>query len=177
MPLHLVLQTSVNAVRQEAQAIVRQSLASIGVEIELKVIDSSVFFGPVGNSTNTTGHFYADLAMYARSNLHPDPEDYMRHWLCAEAAQKSNNWSGSNRARYCNPAYDALYEQSRTEIDPDKRRALFIAMNDLLIEDAALIPLVERRPRSFGLANGIALGRDPTAWDVDVWDIADWQRQ
>jgi hypothetical protein len=31
--------------------------------------------------------------------------------------------------------------------------------------------------RSFGLSNEIALGRDPTAWDVDVWDIAEWRRR
>jgi peptide/nickel transport system substrate-binding protein len=49
-------------------------------------------------------------------------------------------------------------------------------MNDLLIEDAALIPLVGRSS-AFGLNNQVALGRDPTAWDVDVWDIADWRRR
>lgn len=176
-PLHLVLQTSVNDVRQRTLDIVRTSLATIGVEIEPKIIDASIFFGPVGDNTNTTGHFYADLEMYARANLNPDPDGYMRHWLCAEAAQKSNNWSGSNRARYCNPEYDALFQQAHTELDEDKRRALFIAMNDLLIEDAALIPLVGRRPRSFGLSNDIVLGRGPTGTDVEVWDIADWRRR
>jgi peptide/nickel transport system substrate-binding protein len=176
IPMHLVFQTSVNDVRQKTQDIVRQSPGSIGVEIEPKVIDASIYFGPPTASTNTTVHFYADLEMYARGNDNPEPDDYMRQWLCAEASQQANGWTGANYARYCDPAYDALYEQSRTELDPDKRRALFIAMNDLLMEDAALVPLVER-PTALGLSNSIVLDRGPTPWDPETWDIADWQRK
>ena len=49
---------------------------------------------------------------------------------------------------------------------------LFVQMNELLIQDMAVIPLVQ-------LANPVAVGvhlrgYDFTAWDVEVWDIADW---
>jgi peptide/nickel transport system substrate-binding protein len=170
MPLRLVFQTSVNDVRHRTQEIVRSSLAEIGIEIEPKIIDASIFFGPVADSTNTYQHLYADLEMYTDFNHNPEPDDYMRRWLCAEAAQKANEWSAPNRARYCNWAYDALYERARVALDPGQRSALLIAMNDLLIEDAALIPLVGRST-AFALNNQIALGRDPTAWDVDVWGV------
>ncbi len=66
----------------------------------------------------------------------------MKAWTCAEAAQMANNWALSNWSRYCNPEYDALYDQAANELDPEKRRQLFIQLNDLLIEDVALIPLV-----------------------------------
>jgi peptide/nickel transport system substrate-binding protein len=81
-----------------------------------------------------------------------------------------------NVARYCDPAYDGLFAQASRAIDPDRRRALFIAMNDLLITDTVAIPLVGRAV-SFGLSNQIVLGRQPTAWDYEVWDIADWRRR
>ena len=87
----------------------------------------------------------------------------------------ANNWSASNWSRYCNPAYDALYEKSRVELDPEKRRALIIQMNDLLIADGAVLPLVER-----SLVIGISprlVGVDPTPWDSDVWNIKDWHRR
>ncbi len=176
MPLRLELQTSVNPVRQKTQEIVRNSLASIGVAIEPQIVDASIFFGPVSESTNTIRHFYTDLQMYAANNDNPEPDDYLRRWLCGEPAQRANQWSAPNCARYCNPAYDALYQRLRATLDPQQRRDLLIAMNDLLIEDVALIPLVER-PIAFGLSNQIALGRDPTPWDLDFWDIADWRRQ
>lgn len=99
----------------------------------------------------------------------------MRAWLCAEAQQQAIGWSAANNARYCNPAYEDLYEKAQAEFDPDQRRALFIAMNDLLIDDVALIPLVQR-PTPIGLSNDIELDRPLTNWDVDVWDIANWHR-
>ena len=173
--LSLVFQTSVNSVRQKTQEIVKQALELIGFEVELKIIDSSIFFGPVKDSTNTRRHFYADLEEFSFSNKSPDPDAYMRSWTCTEAAQMANSWSASNWSRYCNPAYDALYERSRGELDPDQRRDLIIQMNDLLIANAAVIPLVERSI-ILGI-NDKLKGVDPTPWDSDVWNIKDWWRE
>lgn len=172
--LSLVFQTSVNSVRQDTQEIVKAALESIGFEVELKFIDSSIFFGPVGENTNTRRHFYADLEEFNFSNKSPDPGAYLKAWTCDEAAQQANNWSSSNWSRYCNSAFDTLYERSVTELDPDMRRDLIIQMNDLLIDDVAVIPLVERF-LAFGISNTIE-GYNPTPWDVDVWDIKDWRR-
>jgi peptide/nickel transport system substrate-binding protein len=174
--LRLEFQTSINPIRQKTQEIVRSALASIGVAIEPRIVDASIFFGPVSESTNTIRHFFSDLQMYSSNNDNPEPDDYLRRWICDEAAQQANQWSAANRARYCNPAYDDLYRRLGATLDPQQRRDLVIAMNDLLIEDVALIPLVER-PIAFGLSNQIVLGRDPTPWDLDFWDLADWRRQ
>jgi peptide/nickel transport system substrate-binding protein len=97
----------------------------------------------------------------------------MKGWTCDEIAQMANDWSLSNWARYCNPAYDALYEEAAKELDPDKRRQLFIQLNDFLIEDVALIPLVHI---AFATAiNADLQGLSITPWDVEVWNIADWR--
>jgi len=173
--LSLLFQTSVNAVRQETQEIVKRALESIGVEVELKIIDASIYFGPVADNTSTRRHFYADLEEFNFSNKSPDPGAYLSAWTCDEAAQMANNWSSANWSRYCNPAFDALYERSTRELDPDKRRQLIIEMNDLLIEDVAVIPLVERA-LAFGVTKNLE-GIDPTPWDVDVWNIKDWRRK
>jgi peptide/nickel transport system substrate-binding protein len=98
----------------------------------------------------------------------------MKNWTCDEIVQKSNDWSGNNIERWCNPAYDALYEQSRTEMDPEKRRQLFIQMNDLIIEEVVLIPLVDRAG-VHGVSNAL-VGVDLTAWDSELWNIKDWRR-
>ncbi len=172
--LSVLFQTSINPVRQQAQRIIEQALESIGFEVELKNIDSSIFFGPVTENTNTRRHFYADLEEFAYSNKSPDPGAYMKNWTCDEIAQRSNNWSLGNWARYCNPAYDEIYRRSSAEIDLEKRRQLFIQMNDLLIEDVAVIPLVHLVDFS-GVSNSL-YGLDLTPWDVEVWNIKDWYR-
>ncbi|OCP19815.1 MULTISPECIES: peptide ABC transporter substrate-binding protein [unclassified Ensifer] len=175
VPLSLVFQTSFNSVREATQDIIKADFASIGVKVEKKLIDSSIFLGSTPDSTNSRRHFYSDLEEFAYGNKGPDPGSYMIGWTCAEAAQKVNNWSGSNWARYCNADYDALFQASATEMDPEKRRRLFVAMNDLLISVAAVIPLVEWSYVS-GLRNDIA-GYDPTPWDSETWNIATWHRK
>ncbi len=87
----------------------------------------------------------------------------------------ANNWAPGNWARYCNPAYDELYLRSTKEMDPEKRRALFLRMNDILIEDAAVIPLVHLVDWN-GISTTVA-GVELTAWDVEVWNIKDWRRE
>ncbi len=173
--LSMVFQTSVNSVRQKTQQIIKNALESIGFEVELKIIDASIFFGPVRDNTNTRRHFYADLEEFTFNNKSPDPGAYLRAWTCGAIAQKANNWSAPNWPRYCNPEFDVLYEQSTTELDSQKRRRLIVQMNDFLINDFAVIPIVERSS-AFGISNDL-VGIEPTPWDVDVWNIKDWRRK
>jgi peptide/nickel transport system substrate-binding protein len=173
--LSVVYQTSINKVRQKTQDIVGQALESLGVHVEKKMIEGSIYLGSSNESTNTRRHFYADLEEYAHGNKGPDPGAEMSAWVCKEAAQMKNGWSSPNNSRYCNPAYDALYEQSTTEMDPQKRRQLFIQMNDILIRDSAVIPLVHWADTS-GIANDIE-GYNPTPWDSETWKIAEWYRK
>lgn len=172
--LSVVFQTSTNTVRQATQEIVKRDLAEIGFRVEIKSVDSSIFLGPVADNTNTRRHFYADLEMFAFGSRSPDPGAWLKGWTCDEAAQQANNWSTANWGRYCNAEFDGLYAQSATEIDPAARREFIIQMNDLLIEDVAVIALVER-PLSIGINTAIE-GLAPSAWDADVWNIADWRR-
>ncbi len=165
-------QTSANALRQETQKIVQRALKSIGVEVEIKVI-SSAFFDSDPNNPNTAYHFYADLQEYSDGNPNPDPGSYMQYLTSDQIPQRDNNWTGENVGRWKNSEYDALYQQSTTEIDPDKRTQLFIQMNDKIIQDVAVIPLVHRG-RVSGVNPDLA-GLDPTPWDAEVWNIKDWR--
>ena len=173
--MQMVFQTSVNPLRQKTQAVVKQGLQSIGVGVELKSIDPSVYFSSDSSNNDTVEHFYADLQMYTTGNTSPDPAAYMNFMTCDQIPQKANNWSGDNNARYCNSEYDRLWQQASQELDPEKRSQLYIQMNDLLIEDAAVIPLVHRADvMAFG--NTIT-GYEPTAWDMRTWDIMNWKRE
>ena len=174
LEMQVVFQTSLNPIRQKTQAIVRESLRTIGVDVELRVIDSSEFFSGDPNSRNTLERFRADLQAFSGRNRSPDPGPYMRDWTCDEITQMSNNWSGRNVERWCNETYEALYDQVNREFDLEKRRDLFIQMNDLLIEDVVVIPLVHRAAVS-GVNNAIA-GLDLTPWDSEFWNIKDWRR-
>ena len=172
--MQMVFQTSVNPLRQKTQAVVKQGLQSIGVGVELKSIDPSVYFSSDSSNEDTVEHFYADLQMYTTGNTVPDPATYMNFMTCNQIPQKANNWSGDNNSRYCNPEYDRLFQEARQELDPQRRAQLFTEMNDLLIEEVAIIPLVHRAD-VMAFSNSIT-GYEPTAWDMRTWDIMNWQR-
>ena len=172
--LRLVFQTSIQPLRQAAQEQVKKDLEAIGFAVELKQVDASIFLGPPKDTTDTRRQFYADLEEFAFSNKSPDPAAYMAGWVCDQAAQKENDWSLPNWSRYCNPEFDALFDQAAAELDPDKRTELFVRMNELLIQDVAVIPLVNT---TLPTAISVDLkGYDATPWDVEVWKIADWYK-
>ena len=98
----------------------------------------------------------------------------MQFWTCSQIPQQSNNWTGLNIERWCSPAYDELYQQAVAELDPEKRRQLFIQLNDMLVEDVVMIPVVFLADMS-GVSQTIA-GVDLTPWDTNTWNIKDWRR-
>ena len=172
--MQIVFQTSVNPVRQKTQEIVKQSLEQIGIGVELKSIDASVYFSSDPANRETLDRFSADLQMFATGNTNPDPGAYLKTYTCDEIAQKANNWSKGNYARHCNPDYDALWNQAAATLDPNTRRDLFIQMNDLLINEAAVMPIVHRADVS-GVSNRLT-GINLTPWDLSTWNIAEWRR-
>jgi peptide/nickel transport system substrate-binding protein len=174
MEMKVVFQTSVNPLRQKTQQIVKQALQQIGVEVELKSIDPSVFFSGDPASNDTIERFSADMQMYTTGNTNPDPTAYLQGFTCLEIPQQSNNWNGSNTSRYCNPDYDQLWQQSTQELDTEKRRQLLIEMNDLLVKEAVLIPMVHRAD-VIAISNSLQ-GVDLTPWDLRTWNIGNWHR-
>ncbi|ELS05426.1 ABC-type dipeptide transport system, periplasmic component [Xenococcus sp. PCC 7305] len=172
--MSIVFQTSVNPLRQKTQAIIKRDLQALGIEVELKSIDASVYFSSDPSSEDTVERFYADLQMYTTGNTNPDPGTYMQFYLCESVPQKSNGWQGNNRARYCNEKYDALWRQANKELDSKQREQLFIEMNDLLVNEAVVIPLVHRANVT-AFSNDVT-GYELTPWDMRTWDIMNWQR-
>ncbi|MFN8495608.1 MAG: peptide ABC transporter substrate-binding protein [Caldilineaceae bacterium] len=173
--LQILLQTSVNPVRQKTQEIIKQALESIGFKVDLKSIDSTVFFSASPTNLDNINHFYADVEFYTQGSSSPDPGAYLGTWTTDQIAQKANNWSGNNVARWSNPAYDKLYAQAQLELEPAKRQQLIIQLNDLVINDYVLIPLVHRTfpTGASKTLDGIVL----TPWDSNLWLVKDWVRK
>jgi peptide/nickel transport system substrate-binding protein len=171
--LKFLFQTSINATRQKTQAIIKQSAAKAGIELELKAVTGSVFFSSDVANPDTYGKFWADMQMYTTSMTQPDPERFMEQHASWEVASKANKWLGRNTARWRNDEYDRTFRASQTELDPLKRAALFIRMNDLLVNDNVVIPLVGR-PRVRGAA--LRLVAPLSGWDLDFWALQDWYR-
>ena len=171
----MLYQTSINAPRQKNQQIVKQAAAKAGIELELKAVTASVFFSSDGANPDTYPHFYSDLQMYNNGLGAPDPQYFMNQFTSWETAAKANKWQGRNITRWRNEEYDRAYTAADTELDPVKRAALFIKMNDLVIQNVVVIPVLWR----FGVsASATKLkGMDLTGWDSAFWRLPYWYKQ
>lgn len=173
--LHILYQTSTNAVRQDFQSIIKQWWNDIGVEVELKNIDGSVYFGGDAGSPDTFQKFYADVEMYANNFDGTDPEPYLAQYTCNKIPGPDNQWQGENINRFCDPAYDALVVELGKTGDIEKRAELAKKMNDMLTKDSmVIVPLVDRG-RNSAVSN--TLGGDIiNPWDSELWNASDWYR-
>jgi peptide/nickel transport system substrate-binding protein len=173
--LKLVFQTAINAPRQKTQAIVKQACQKAGIDIELKSVTASVYFSSDVANPDTARKFYSDIQMYTIGTPSvPDPERFMQQFVSWEIASKDNKWQGFNPTRWRNEEYDKIYRAAQSELDPVKRAALFIKMNDMVVEDVAVIPVVNRR---WVAAMSHKLRATLSGWDNDFWNLKDWYRE
>src|SRR5205085_8604270 len=171
--LKFVFQTSINQPRQKTQAIVKQACQKAGIELELKSVTASVFFSSDVANPDTYSKFYCDIQMYTPTMTEPDPEAFMRVFNSWEISSKENKWQGRNITRWRNEEYDKAFRAAEGELDPVKRAALFIRMNDLVTGNQAIIPVVGR-PKVSAISS--KLHAAISAWDNDMADLANWYR-
>ena len=173
--LSILYQTTVNPIRQDFQALIKDWWTELGVQVELKAIDPGVFFGGDAGSPDTFQKFYADVEMYANNSDNPDPETYLSRYKCVNAPSPENQWQGENMNRFCDPAYDAKVAELSTTTDLAARQTIAKQLNDMVTKDSmTVIPLVHRGTLS---AHSNALGGVIiNAWDSELWNVADWFR-
>jgi peptide/nickel transport system substrate-binding protein len=174
--------TTVNAVRQKTQAVVKQSLEQLGFKVQLEQVEAGIFFDSAPGNEQNIRHFYWDMEEHAVNATSSVPLAIMAAWYSGEdrhnVSQKSNNWSGENIQRYINDDYDALYEKLLVATTLEEAGELLIQLNDMVIEDYAVIPMVNRSADTYAIsktlrAENVAIG---VGLEFDYWNIANWNR-
>ncbi|MGJ5140200.1 peptide ABC transporter substrate-binding protein [Bradyrhizobium oligotrophicum] len=173
-PLKLVFQTSTNGPRQKNQAIVKQACQKAGIELELKSVVGSVFFSSDVANPDTYTHFYCDMEMLMITMSSPEPQAFMTQYVSWEVASKANKWQGRNISRWQSKEYDDLYNELTRELDPVKRAALYIKLNDTVCAGRHVLPELNR-PRVSGIRKG--LQTHSSGWDNDLWQLPNWYRE
>ncbi|HKL44833.1 MAG TPA: peptide ABC transporter substrate-binding protein [Roseovarius sp.] len=173
-PLSILYQSSTNAVRQDFQALIKEWWEQIGFEVELRNVDSSVFFGGDPGSPDTFQKFYADVEMYANTFNGTDPQSYLGNGLCDKAPRPETQWQGENISRFCMEEYDALHAELTETADMAERQRIGRELSAMMTDNGGMIPLVHRGRLS---AHSNTLGGvDLNVWDSELWNVADWYR-
>lgn len=72
---------------------------------------------------------------------YPDPENFLNMFYGKYVPDDPSTPSLVNFARYKSDAYDALYEQALRETDEAKRMELFAQCDQMIIDDAVVMPI------------------------------------
>ena len=76
--------------------------------------------------------------------------------------------------RFCNAEYDQLVAEMGKTASIEKRAVMAKRMNDLLVQEGAMIPLVHRGRVS---AHSLKLsGVKLNTWDSELWEAETWRR-
>jgi len=104
-------------------------LNKIGIQIEIDVEPPATLREMMaqGNAPFFRGSWIAD---------YPDAENYLALFY-----SKNKSPAGPNYTQFSNKKYDKLYEKALTENCVDKRIKLYHKMNNIIIEEAPVIPL------------------------------------
>jgi len=171
--LKMVFQTTTNAPRQKVQQIFKQAAKAAGIDVELKAIVSTVFFSSDTGNPDTSGKFQADLQMYTITRGGPDPGRFMELFCSWLVASKANKWLGRNVSRWRSDEYDRTFRAAEVELDPVKRAAQLVRLNDLVCGDHAVLPVIARSKLT---AMSNKLQAPISGWTGESGRIFDWYR-
>ncbi|MBU6334840.1 MAG: peptide ABC transporter substrate-binding protein [Chloroflexi bacterium] len=169
VPLRLTFQVNESGVRLATQQIVVESLRAIGIQVDAIVVPPRLSY------SSEIRRFAAHLEQFNWGSTGPDPIGLLADWTCDEIPREADGWAGANNfSRYCDPRFDELLRTARAEADPEQRRQLIIALNDMIMDSAVVVPLVRRADPS--AVSRTITGVDLTPWDADLWNVQDWRR-
>ena len=172
-PLKMVFHTSTSSPRQKVQAIVKSAAQSAGIELELKSTVPAVYFSGDHGNPDTSGRFVADLQMHTITRGGTDPGRFMELFCSWQLASKANKWLLRNITRWRNDEYDRTFRAAESELDPVKRAAMLIRLNDIVCDDITVLPIFVR-PKLMALAT--RLQAPISGWGSDAGRIHDWYR-
>lgn len=105
--------------------IVQQNLAEIGINVELTNQEWAVFL-----STRQNGEY--QIARHGWIGDYSDPMTFLDMWVTD---------GGNNDSGFSNSEYDALIAEAKVETDLEKREELLRKAEDILMEEAPIIPV------------------------------------
>jgi peptide/nickel transport system substrate-binding protein len=157
----LVLQSG-NPLYARVATVVQQQLAQAGIRVTIKEFPTTIFNAPEGPIRNARFTIAIDGWLGGA-----DPEQSIV-FLCSQATV-----DGDNITRYCDPRFESLFRNQEATTTIGERRRDFIAMQQLIHDDAPVVPLyyetyfdgVSTRVRGF-VRNMLRYPVAPENWSV-----------
>ncbi len=171
-PLKLeVWYSSGSAIRQQIASLfgeyAKQQLGGI-VQIQPQAVESATFFANIrkGIYQSALLDWYPDFT---------DPDNYIQPLLsCTKGSEATGCEQGASQSQgsfYYSDRMNKLIQQERAEQNPQKRKQIFVEIQDLLAKDVPLIPLWQSKDYAFAKKGLQGVQLDPIQ-QLPLWEIS-----
>ncbi len=157
--------TAGSKAREQAETMVQANWKEIGVAMEIKNMPASVVWGEY-----TTKSQFDTLMVGWEPTVGMDPDYTAR---CHSKQIPAKYGTGSNYVQYENPELDKLLEEGVLISDMEKRKAVYLKIQEILHEDVPFAPIFAYM---FMYGKNSALkGYKINPYVTDItWNIQDW---
>ena len=119
-----------NPVRRDTAVILQDQLKQIGIDLAIETVEWGAFL----DGTARGDH---EMFLLGWGTVTRDP-DYGIY----ELVSTSTMGSAGNRSFYSNPKVDKLLEEGRTELDPEKRKAIYKEIQEIIRKDIPMYMII-----------------------------------
>jgi len=127
--IELTVLTSNNTTRAQICEVIQAQLKEVGIDLKIEVVEWGTFL-----SATSSGE--AELYMLGWSPSTGDGD-----YGLVPNTHSDNKGSGGNRSFYENKELDKVLDMAKEELDTEKRKELYAKAQDIINEDAAVLPL------------------------------------
>jgi len=114
---------------------IQYDLSQVGIKADIKQLEQGTYWTAIANQNE-----HVPIGMNDWWMDYPDPSD----WIGPNFTKTSALTNGSyNASWWWDPQCEALWQQSNTEMDPAKRIQLFVEMQQIIMEQAPVVPLYQ----------------------------------
>lgn len=128
---HLSVKTTAEEWNRLLGAILQQQLREVGIAVDIRTSEFATFYADVQKGAF---QLFTGLRWTGGSNQDPDIFEYVFHSSSIPPRR-------ANRGFYSNPKVDALIDAGRKELHQQKRRAIYLQVQELLNQDLPYIHL------------------------------------
>lgn len=158
--------TSGDHLREQAQQVIQQSFAEIGVEMSIANFPPAVMWGE---------YFFQskyDIALAGVPYLvggDPDTSEFF-----SSKSIPVQGGGGMNTAQYSNPKVDELLQAAAATFSVDGRKEKYFEIQRILRDELAFLPIYQQA-FVYGCKSQL-IGMKPNAnTQVNTWNVADWR--
>ncbi len=119
---------------QVAEAILKMLKENLGIEVEMNIV-------PFAQHLELVETGKSQFWRYGWVADYPDAENFLNLFYSKHIPATMAERSYLNSYRYKSAAFDSVFEQAAITVDPDQRELLYLKADQIMIDDAAVIPI------------------------------------